>query len=395
MTHAQPIRPLYLVPRYWPGLGGSELHSRELVQTLADYAEPSVIRICSEESVATDLAYGHVRSQWMLDRDTEIIQLGAEGQLKPILKSLAGLGENNRFARKAFSLLARCQLRQQIRSIANRHHVAHAIYNGFTPLAEAASDQSIPFVWTPLAHTENKAGTAWQSRGFRSLYQRADALIAMTDYEADWLVNQGVMTNKVHVVPMAPLLADTPPDPSGFRRKWDLGENPCVLFLGRLSEAKGYHAIIKAAETVWRDHPDTHFVFVGPGHPPVSHKVDPRIIFTGLIEDDEKNSALAACDMLCVPSTQESLGVVYLEAWTFSKPVIAADIPVMHSVISDGEDGLLVRPTDTSIADAILNLLNDPAWADAMGQAGRLKVTSQYNWQTSAGKLHDLYKALI
>ena len=56
---------------------------------------------------------------------------------------------------------------------------------------------------------------------------------------------------------------------------------------------------------------------------------EPRIRHLGVITDAEKSSALAACSLLCVPSTEESLGVTYLEAWSFGKPVVAADIPVL------------------------------------------------------------------
>ena len=54
---------------------------------------------------------------------------------------------------------------------------------------------------------------------------------------------------------------------------------------------------------------------------------DPRLIELGTVDLQQKTNALAACTLLCLPSTQESFGGVFTEAWSFEKPVIGANIP--------------------------------------------------------------------
>jgi glycosyltransferase involved in cell wall biosynthesis len=56
---------------------------------------------------------------------------------------------------------------------------------------------------------------------------------------------------------------------------------------------------------------------------------DPRILELGSVDLQTKTDALEACTLLCLPSTQESFGGVYTEAWSFKKPVIGCDIPAV------------------------------------------------------------------
>jgi glycosyltransferase involved in cell wall biosynthesis len=96
-----------------------------------------------------------------------------------------------------------------------------------------------------------------------------------------------------------------------------------------------------------------------------------------------------------VPSTQESFGGVYTEAWTFSKPVIGCRIPAVSEVINDGENGLLVEQNASDIAAKILQLLEDEAAALKMGNSGREKVTKEYSWEKIAEKTEDVYRTVV
>jgi glycosyltransferase involved in cell wall biosynthesis len=104
-----------------------------------------------------------------------------------------------------------------------------------------------------------------------------------------------------------------------------------------------------------------------------------------------KTDALAACALLCVPSTQESFGGVYTEAWSFGKPVIGCDIPAVAEVITDGQDGYLVDQEPEQIAERVCHLLLNPAQAEAMGQAGQHKVEAEYTWQRIAERTEEAY----
>jgi glycosyltransferase involved in cell wall biosynthesis len=389
------LKPVVMVPRYWPAVGGAELHSRRLVQELQRHCQPTALRFCSDEPHPTDTAFAYSQPAVQQDNGVAVMQVAAAGVARQLLQPLGRFCGTNRWARGAFSALSAAPLSHQLTQFARDHDLIHGIYNGFTPAFDAARRAALPFVFTPLAHTTRPAGTAWSSNGFRRLYREADGIVAMTEYEREWLIRRGASDDRVIVAPMAPMLGHSMPEPSHFREAHGIGDHPMVLFLGRAAPYKGYQQVMDSMPAVWRHHPDTRFVFTGPGQFMDGQPDDPRIILTGPVSEDDKKSALAACTLLCVPSTEESLGVVYLEAWTFAKPVIAANIPVLQSVVTHGHDGLLCEQDPTEIAIEISRLLDDPEMGAEMGRHGALKVEREYNWAESAERILQLYRSVM
>ncbi|MEN9240065.1 MAG: glycosyltransferase family 4 protein, partial [Thermostichales cyanobacterium SZTDM-1c_bins_54] len=104
---------------------------------------------------------------------------------------------------------------------------------------------------------------------------------------------------------------------------------------------------------------------------------------------------LLACDLLCVPSVQESFGGVYTEAWSFGKPVIGCPIPAVAAVIADQKDGILVNQDPEAIAQGIIRILRDPEWARELGRRGFEKVKSRYGWEQLAEKTLAAYQYAV
>lgn len=148
-------------------------------------------------------------------------------------------------------------------------------------------------------------------------------------------------------------------------------KEPMILFLGQHYPYKGYRQRLQATAEVWKKIPEARFVFIGPDVAN-SAKVfarysDPRIHRLGSVDLQTKTDALAACTLLCVPSSQESFGGVYTEAWSFAKLVIGCNIPAVAEVIADGVDGYLVPQDPKSISDAICQVLFDRSLHDLEG----------------------------
>lgn len=104
--------------------------------------------------------------------------------------------------------------------------------------------------------------------------------------------------------------------------------------------------------------------------------------------------AYDACDVLLLPSENESFGWVLLEAWARRKPVMGNRFcaPVA-AVISDGEDGYLCA-TAAEIAQRLAQLIAQPGVAQKLGQAGYEKVARRYTWDVIGRKVRDLYTQL-
>ncbi len=265
-----------------------------------------------------------------------------------------------------------------------RVDVVHNVRIGRVPFSYAsrqiALENDAPFILTPVHHPR---WTGWRYRAWLDLYRAADGVIALTKSEKKTLSLLGVDESRIHVTGMGPILADSA-DPQHFRSKYNLGHSPIVLFLGQHRSYKGYQQLLDATKDVWQKHPDTRFVFAGPAikdSESYFEDKDARIVRTGSIDLQTKTDALAACTVLCLPSSQESFGGVYVEAWCFEKPVIGCHIPAVSEVIDDGENGFLIAQDGRQIADRINLLLDSPSMSEKMGKAGYDKVAKEYTWE--------------
>lgn len=274
--------------------------------------------------------------------------------------------------------------------------LVHATRIGREFLPRAALDlarrRQVPFVLTPNHHPRWRG---WLYREYDKLYRAADAVIALTEAEKDLLVRQKrVRPERIYVTGIGPVLA-ADYSAEAFRRRHHLPSR-FVLWLGQQLPYKGLAAVVEAAPLVWRNHPDVAFVFIGPATR-FSRRLfarvrDPRLVNLASVDLPTKTSALAACELLCLPSMQESFGGVYVEAWSHRKAVIGGRTDQIAGVIEDGVDGLLARQMPEEIAAAIDRLLANPAECRAMGESGWNKVQARFTWERLAAQTLDVYR---
>ena len=150
------------------------------------------------------------------------------------------------------------------------------------------------------------------------------------------------------------------------------------------------------------DWPDLRLLVVGAGTPDEdSYRIMGErnlkdVEFLGRVSDEDKTRYFKSADIFCSPATgRESFGIVLLEAMAAGKPVVATNIDGYASVITDGEEGLLVPPKkDEALADAIATLLGDPGLSASIAERGQKKA-NEYRWEIVAGKVMDYYEALL
>jgi glycosyltransferase involved in cell wall biosynthesis len=388
---------LYTLTSYPPAVGGAQLHQHFLAQQFqADHA----VQIASFwDSNRTDWLLGttlkaHPNSHDYVVDGIAVHRMGFSPQEK--VKMLPWLPLYYPLMSAALPPIARV-IADHLRPLAQSVDLIHNVRIGREGLTYAswhlARQRDIPFVLTPVHHPR---WVGWRYRAYNELYRQADAVITLTPSEKRTLISLGVQEDRIHVTGHAPILAPAA-DGSRFRQKHGV-EDPIVLFLGQFYEYKGYRQVVEAAERVWQQQPNTHFFFVGPpvkrSEQVFAEHLDPRIHRLGAVSSAEKTDALAACDLLCVPSIQESFGGVYTEAWSLGKPVIGGRIPAIADVVTEGQDGFLVEQQPEEIADRILYLLNHPTEAAAMGQAGKAKVEAHFTWPKLAEKTLKVYQTV-
>lgn len=177
----------------------------------------------------------------------------------------------------------------------------------------------------------------------------------------------------------------------------DLGPGRKLLFVGRLHERKGFRTGVEAFAMLASERPDLHLVVAGDGHErsvvaALPDDVRGRVRMLGTVPNRELPPVHRACDLFLAPNHGgESFGVVLLEAMAAGLPVVASDIPGYDEVVTDGLDGLLVAPRDAvALAGALTRVLDDPAVAAALAEAGRARAAA-FDWGVVAARLEELY----
>lgn len=396
------MRILWLITRYWPALGGAETHSQQIIHQLA--AQGHAVTVVSH--------WDENRTDWL--RGTTLTAPSAvrryeDGDAASVVRLGYGTGRRLRTAlpaatyylrmQGASSALARLIEADIERLCGTKWDIVHGVRVGREPLYVAgyhfARRLGIPFVFTPLHHPR---WVGWRYRVYLDLYRKADALTALTEHERALYGSLGVPVDRVHVTGNGSLLPASA-DGSRFRAAHNI-RGPLILFLGQKYPYKGYEHLLQAAPRVWQDWPDVTFAFVGP-RTSASRTVfarvdDPRILELDKVDMQTKGDALAASDIFCLPSEQESFGGVYAEAWSYDKPVIGCDIPAVREVISDGIDGLIAQPGNPAqLADHIRHLLANPEQRARMGAAGHAKVDQRFTWPSVARRVEQAYNAVL
>jgi glycosyltransferase involved in cell wall biosynthesis len=388
---------LYTLTAYPPYIGGAQLHQHILAQQLQP--RHSVQVVCHWDRNRTDWLLGTTLKSPSVHHDYVVndisvhrlgLSLGEKLRLVPFVPLYYPLMQ------VALPPIAHL-LESHLAPYAAKADLVHNVRIGREGLSyasyQAARKRDIPFVLTPVHHPR---WVGWRYRAYIQLYQMADAVIALTEVEKKILVGLGVQEKRITVTGIGPVLAPTA-DPAAFLQKYQIKE-PIVLFLGQHYPYKGYQQLLQATSLVWQKIPEAQFVFIGPpvadSETAFAEMNDLRLHRLGNVDLQSKTNALAACTLLCVPSTQESFGGVYTEAWSFGKPVIGCNIPAVAEVVQDGVNGYLVEQEAAQIADRICHLLLNSTQAQAMGAAGQHKVQSQYTWHRLAELTEQTYQKI-
>jgi glycosyltransferase involved in cell wall biosynthesis len=170
-------------------------------------------------------------------------------------------------------------------------------------------------------------------------------------------------------------------DRAAVRRAWGVPvDAPVVAAVGRLHPQKGLDVLLDAVSALATRVPAVHVVLVGEG--PRRAHLRRRIAAEGLGErvhlvgpTPTAAAALAAADVVAVPSVWESGPLVVAEALEMGRPVVATAVGFVPELVTDGETGRLVPVGDAgALARALADLLEAPATAAALGAAGQRRI---------------------
>lgn len=274
--------------------------------------------------------------------------------------------------------------------------------------------------------------TRWKKFFTKFLLKRADWLVANSEFTKKILLQLGISPDKIKVVypcpNVTPNVIPAPQQGAGqaptgipsfvqgqgdpdLRQDDSIrqddrrgGERKVLLTVGRLVKRKGHDSVLRSLPIVLQKISHLVYFIVGQGPEETNLRsivkelnLERNVFFACDRLTDETIAAFyQLCDIFIMLPREvngdiEGFGIVYTEANSFGKPVIATDSGGVGEAVKDGRNGLIVPAENTTaIAEAIIRLCADETLARALGENGRQRVNQELQWQKQVEKIKRL-----
>ena len=231
----------------------------------------------------------------------------------------------------------------------------------------------------------------------------ANLVIANSDYIARQVVRHyGVEPSRVTVVHGgvdASFEASVPQaQQAQFRSCLAGGEEVLVAYVGRLDPEKGLGTLAEAISRVASRTHQVRFLIAGTGRcqEALRQQLGGLARLVGYVRGESLVRLYRAADIVVVPSTYEPFGLVALEAMLCRAPVVVADSGGLPEIVRNGRDGVVVPPGDgEALAEAILRLASDREARDTLGEAGRRRAVTSFDWGVIAKRTREAYQRVL
>lgn len=190
-------------------------------------------------------------------------------------------------------------------------------------------------------------------------------------------------------------------DSADMKRKLRIPEGNLVVgTAGRLTPVKGQRYLIEAARKIVDVRLDTTFVFLGDGelldelkNMTTKLSVEENIKFLGWRQDVAE--VMSTFDIFVLPSLNEGMGRVLVEAMALGKPIVASNVGGITDLVIDGKNGFLVPAGDVETMVVRINdLLESPEKRKKMGKYGKSRSVN-YSSGLMVKKIDQLYRAAL
>jgi glycosyltransferase involved in cell wall biosynthesis len=382
-----------VVQRYGANInGGAELHARYIAEHLAHHADVDVVTTCALDYVTwrnelprgREVVHGLTVHRFPVDRernvklfarrstqvfeqphshDDELAWLDSEGPTSRALVKFL------RSKREVYDFFLFFSYRYY-----HSFHGIHAVGSRALLVPTAERDEVIGLsVFGPVF------------RGVRALMYNSPEERAMITAATSNDDVPGVVVGIGSEVPPRP-------DPMRFRARYGINGR-FAIYVGRIDENKGCRELFEFFLRYARARrASVTLVLIGQAVLEVPE--DPRIRHLGFLSDEDKFDAIAAADLLIMPSYFESLSMVALEAWALGRPVLAnGRCEVLKGQCVRSNAGLFYE-TYEEFAEALRSIVDNALLAEALGMNGRVFYRQQYDWPVIERKYLAMLESL-
>ena len=232
----------------------------------------------------------------------------------------------------------------------------------------------------------------WAHPLFRGVLRRASAVTTVSH----WLARQAQ-----EIMPVAePIVAPMPVNTALFAPTPSARNSDEILFVGRLNEQKGLHFLLHAVAAM-RHRARLTVIGEGPNADKLRQQaaalgIADRVSWNGNVSRDSLAQLYQRATVLAMPSVNEGLGLVAVEAQLCGTPVVAFESGGATDVITDGASGLLVPAKDVAaLATALDRVIADSDLQSALGAMGRVQALTNFGPEAVAARYATLYRTVL
>lgn len=234
----------------------------------------------------------------------------------------------------------------------------------------------------------------WLRAYIRRTLNSAQRIVVLGDRFAELYRAIGVDPLKIEILPNAVVVPETNP--------YDVDSRD-VVYLGLLSRNKGIIEYLDAiAEIDDKRDFEYRFKFFGPeGDVDLVAEIGQRglgsrVVYGGFLDAEQRAKQLSRSCILVLPSHFEVFPMCVIEAMAYGIPVVSTDVGSVSDAITDGDNGVLVGPSDSvALADAVSGLLAHRETRLSMSEAAYAIASSRYSMESHVRKLLDIYRDII
>jgi glycosyltransferase involved in cell wall biosynthesis len=387
------VKVAVVVQRYGQAInGGAELHARYIAERLARHGQVDVLTTCATDYVTwrNELQPGvetvngvpirrfpvkHERDPRVFSQRSdrvfeqrhslgdELDWLDAEGPTSPALVDYVAKHATDYDFCLFFS-----------------YRYYHAYYG-----SRAAGDRAI---LVPTAERDATIGLSIFRPLFRSvravMYNSPEERAMIHAVSGNQLVPGVVVGIGSHV--------PTNPQPARFRQKHNI-RGPFAIYVGRIDQNKGCNELFEFFQGYLRDPAGKlSLILIGNSLLPIPDHA--RIRHLGFLDEADKFDAMAAADLLVMPSYYESLSMVALEAWALARPVLAnGKCDVLKGQCIRSNAGLYYETYAEFVGT--LEAIEQNRWlAGSLGRNGRQYFRDHYDWPVIERKYLEMFERL-
>lgn len=209
-------------------------------------------------------------------------------------------------------------------------------------------------------------------------------------------VSNGVDANVYH-----------PPKPADENvdalKRFGISKTPYVLYLGRVNAEKRLDMLIDSFADVMQHDEKVVLVIAGKGNRVEALKqqakersMSQRVIFTGLVSDEEKVALMQHALVFAMTSPAELQCISMMEAMACGLPVVSVDVVALHELCHDGKNGFLVPLDDiAACSHALLTLIKDKKLREQFGAYSREYIVKHHSHESTYAQFIDLYEFAI